>query len=232
MKSIKLFNFYNFIFGFTSFIPRSELKEMNMLTIRKLSVFFILLLSANLIFAQKPDSVKNAKKARKWVKSRIWAPDLKIKPDKSINSAEFKRQYESNKAIWDKVFAFLSDSKLSTLAAGRYPVDGDNAYATIAPGPPKKLEDVKWESHRKYIDLHYVIKGKVQLGVCPLPLARVTEPYDEAKDAAHYNADGKYHVATPQKFFLFFPNDVHRPDIEVKGFDTLKKLVIKIRYQQ
>jgi len=200
--------------------------------IRRLSIIFIFILSANFAFAQHPDSTNTVKKARKWVKSGVWAPDLKIEPDKSVNSAEFKRQYEGNKAMWDKVFSFLNDSKLSTLAAGRYPIDGENAYATIAIGAPKNLEDVKWESHRKYIDLHYVILGKVQLGVCPLPLAQVTEPYDEKKDAAHYNANGKYYVATPQKFFLFFPYDVHRPDIKVKGFDTLKKLVIKIRYHQ
>lgn len=190
------------------------------------------MIAGNLLFAQQTDSAAMIKKANKWVKSRVWAPELKITPDKSVNSAEFEKQYESNKAMWDKVFSFLSDSKISTLAPGRYPVDGDNAYATITSGPPKNREDVKWESHRKYIDLQYVIMGKVQLGVCPLPLAQVTEPYDETKDAAHYNAEGKYYTATPQKFFLFFPTDVHRPDIKVKGFDTLKKLVIKIRYQQ
>ena len=55
---------------------------------------------------------------------------------------------------------------------------------------------------------------------------------NEAKDAANYTAKGKYYAATPQNFFLFFPDDVHRPDIRVKGYDTLKKLVIKIRHKQ
>lgn len=205
---------------------------MNVPTIKKLSLIFILAIVSNLVFAQQPGSAKNAKKARKWVKSRVWAPDLKITLDKSVNAVDFERQYESNKEMWDKVFRFLADSKLQALAPGRYPIDGDKAYATITPGPPKKLEDVKWESHRKYIDLQYVIMGKVQLGVCPLPAAQVTEPYNETKDAANYNAGGKYYTATPQNFFLFFPEDVHRPDIKVKGFDTLKKLVIKIRYHQ
>ncbi|HEY8784626.1 MAG TPA: YhcH/YjgK/YiaL family protein [Mucilaginibacter sp.] len=205
---------------------------MNIFTIRKLSILFILIISANLVIAQQSDSIAKVKKADKWVKSRAWAPNLKIKLDKSVNSIDFERQYESNKDTWDKVFKFLSDSKLATLAPGRYAVDDDKAYATIALGPPKNLEDAKWESHRKYIDLQYVIAGKVKLGVCPLSAAQVTEAYNEKKDAAHYNADGKYYVATPQNFFLFFPEDVHRPDIKVKGYDTLKKLVIKIRYQQ
>jgi YhcH/YjgK/YiaL family protein len=203
-----------------------------MLSIKKRYFFFILILLAYVASAQQPDSTNNTHQARRWVKSRVWAPGLKIKPDKSINNIAFKTQYESDTAMWNKVFHFLGDSKLSTLTAGKYPIDGDNAYATITVGHPKKIQDVKWESHRKYIDLQYVMLGKVKIGVCPLPRAQVTEPYDETKDVAHYSADGKYDVATPQKFFLFFPNDVHRPDIQLKENNTLKKLVIKIHYHQ
>ena len=200
-----------------------------MLTIKKLSVFFALLIFIGVVFGQQIDSTK---KASKWVKSRAWAPGLKIRPDKSINSVEFERQYCRDKAMWDKVFRFLEDSKLSTLAPGRYVINGDSAYAIITLGAPKKPDGSKWESHRKYIDLHYVIAGKVKLGVCPLARAQVTQPYNETKDAANYNAGGKYYVATQKNFFLFFPGDVHRPDIKIQGFDTLKKLVIKIRYHQ
>jgi len=205
---------------------------MNRLHIRTFIIFLFLTASTKLVTAQQPDSAVAVKKAQKWVKGRAWAPNLNIRADKSVNCVEFKRQYESNSAMWDKVFAFLGDSKLSTLAPGKYPVDGDKAYATITLGTPKNLEDVKWESHRKYIDLQYVIAGKVKLGVCPLSAAQVTEAYNEKTDAAHYTADGKYHVAAPGTFFLFFPGDVHRPDIKVKGYDTLKKMVIKIHYQQ
>jgi YhcH/YjgK/YiaL family protein len=142
------------------------------------------------------------------------------------------KQYESDKVLWDKVFAFLGDSKLSTMAPGKYPIDGDNAYAIISAGPPKKLEDVKWESHKKYIDLQYVISGKVKLGMAQVSNATVTEPYSESRDAANYNVEGKFLTATPKEFFLFFPQDAHRPDIKVEGADSLKKLVIKIKYKE
>jgi YhcH/YjgK/YiaL family protein len=178
------------------------------------------------------DSAAKVKAANKWVKSREWAKSLKIKPDPSINRVEFMRQYESNKELWDKAFAFLSDSKLATMAPGKYPIDGDNAYAMISISPPKKLEDVKWESHKKYIDLHYVVAGKVKLGMASIATAKVTEPYSEARDAANYAVDGKYLTATPKEFFLFFPQDAHRPDIKIDGADSLKKLVIKIRYKE
>lgn len=197
----------------------------------KIALLCSMLLVAVIAQAQT-DSAAKVKAAGKWVKSQQWAKDLKIKPDPSINSVEFIRQYESDKALWDKAFAFLGDSKLATMAPGKYPIDGDNAFAIISAGPPKKLEDVKWESHRKYIDLQYVVSGKIKIGMAPIATAKVTEPYTESRDAANYTTEGKYLIATPKEFFLFFPQDAHRPDIKVDGTDSLKKLVIKIRYKE
>jgi biofilm protein TabA len=68
------------------------------------------------------------------------------------------------------------------------------------------------------------------MGVAPLDSATVTEPYNEAKDAAHYTAGGKYYIATPVEFYLFFPAQAHRPNLGVPGYDVVKKLVIKIKY--
>lgn len=197
----------------------------------KIGALLFLFFAVTAVHAQT-DSAAKVKAANKWVKSHEWAKDLKIKPDPSINSVEFMKQYVSNKTLWDKAFAFLGNSKLATMAPGKYPIDGDNAYAMISAGLPKKLEDVKWESHKKYIDLQYVISGKIKIGVAPVAKATVTEPYSENRDAANYNVDGKYLTATQKEFFLFFPQDAHRPDIKVDGADSLKKLVIKIRYKE
>jgi len=197
----------------------------------KIAALLLLFSAATAVNAQT-DSAAKVKAANKWVKSHEWAKDLKIKPDASINSVEFMKQYESDKALWDKVFSFLGDSKLATMAPGKYPIDGDNAYAIVTSGLSKKLEDVKWESHKKYIDLHYVISGKVKIGVAPVSKATVTEPYSETRDAANYNVDGKFLTATPKEFFLFFPQDAHRPDIKVDGADSLRKVVIKIKYKE
>ncbi len=175
----------------------------------------------------------NSKEADQWVKSKVWADGLKINIYPEVDAAEFKKQYEINKTTWDKVIKFLGDSsKLASLAPGKYPIDGKNAYASITYAPSKIFEASKWESHRKYIDLQYVINGGEKIGVVPILKATVTEPYNEAKDVAHYSSDGAYYIATSKEFFLFFPADVHRPNIKVDGYENVKKLVIKIAYVQ
>ncbi|MDP9049066.1 MAG: YhcH/YjgK/YiaL family protein [Bacteroidota bacterium] len=169
------------------------------------------------------------KSAKKWVKSKQWAEALPVNVHRSVNALEFERQYKTNKEYWDKAFAFMKDKNLKELPVGKYLIDGDNVYATITDGPEKEFEKTAWESHRKYIDIQYVIIGKEKIGVESLANATVSKPYDETKDFANYTAKGKFYIATPAEFLLFFPSDVHRPNIKVDGFDTAKKLVIKIR---
>jgi biofilm protein TabA len=169
------------------------------------------------------------KAAEQWVKSKIWSNGLLIDVSPSVNALEFYKQYNASKAVWDKVFAFMKNQDLKNLAPGNYPIDDKNAYASITNNPSKTFEDAKWESHQKYIDLQYVIKGEEKIGVAPVSTATVIKPYNPAKDAANYTADGTYYIAKPSQFFLFFPPDAHRPNIKVDGYDTVKKLVIKIK---
>jgi biofilm protein TabA len=192
-------------------------------------VLVMIFIAANPAPAQTNTHDWTAKSANKWVKSKQWSNGLAIKAHPSVNKVEFARQYNANKAYWDEAFLFMRDKDLKDLPPGKYVIDGDNVFATVTYGPSKTFEQSGWESHRKYIDLQYVITGKEKIGVSPLADATVTRPYNDDSDGAKYSAEGRYYIATPKAFFLFFPGDVHRPNIKVDGFDTVKKLVIKIR---
>lgn len=193
--------------------------------------FLFVIITASIVVAQQTSTKDwTEKSAKKWVKSREWSKGLSVKVSSTVNNVEFAKQYHANKEYWDKAFQFMREKNLKEMAPGKYVIDGDKVFATITKAPSKEFEQSAWESHRKYIDVQYVIAGKEKIGVSPLADATVTKPYDETKDGANYNATGKYFIASPKEFFLFFPNDVHRPNIKVEGFDTVKKLVIKIRY--
>jgi YhcH/YjgK/YiaL family protein len=198
---------------------------MKLLSVKNLSFTAVLMLFMLSGYSQT-EWTKD--KAVQWLKTGDWKNGLRIKPHPSINAREFAEQYHKNKEIWDKAFAFLNRKDLDTLSAGTYPVDGKNAYAIVSLYDSKDADKTKWESHRQYIDLQYVISGKEKIGVAPVIHARVTEAYDEAKDIAHYESDGKYYVAEPGTFFLFFPEETHRPGIKVSSSVPVRKLVIKI----
>ena len=174
----------------------------------------------------------SAQSAHKWLKKKEWAGGLQLVPHRSVNVKEFAREYKLNKLYWDEAFAFMKKNDLVTLSRGKYPIDGDNVYATITEDPSKDFEKTNWESHKKYVDLQYIIIGEEIIGLYPVSKATVTKEYDEKKDLANYAADGKLLHSVPGTFFLFFPTDAHRPNITPGGNKLVKKLVIKIKYAE
>ena len=201
---------------------------MNFLNIaRKTLLLFTFCCLAFIATAQE---TWNETSAKEWLDKKEWKAGLKPDVFTSVNRVVFAQQYHKNKETWDKAFAFLRDSDLTKIKPGRYPIDGDNLYAIVTEAPSKEFEASAWESHKKYIDLHYLIKGEETIGMAPVSKATVTKPYNETTDAANYNAEGQYFVATPTTFYLFFPQDAHRPNIKVAGYDVVKKIVLKIKY--
>jgi biofilm protein TabA len=164
----------------------------------------------NAIAQQRPGNANVLTVAKKWLKDGEWKNGLKLDVHPSVNAVEFYRQYHNNKVVWDKVFLYLKNTNLDTLSAGKHPIDSAYAYASVTEAPSKELDKAGWESHKKYIDLQYVIKGKEQIGVENISKATVIKPYNESTDAASYIAQGTYYNAGPGTFFLFFPEDVHR----------------------
>ncbi len=185
-----------------------------------------IILTADIARAQTDASPQQAKA---WLKEASWSHGVTLKPHASVNAISFYQQYHAAKPLWDKVFEFIKTHDLEKLEPGKYVIDGDNAYAMITDAPSKTDEAAKWEAHQKYIDLQYVIRGKENIEVINIASATETVPYDAAKDVAKYSAKGTTYLAEPGTFFLFFPEDVHRPNILVNGYDTVKKMVIKIK---
>jgi|GEM_PF-92907 len=176
------------------------------------------------------EQVSGKTNAKKWFTSRAYLNGLKLVPHDSTDAVEFARQYTGNKEQWDKVFEYLKTTNLDSIAPGRYPIPGTDLFASIGDGPTKDFDKTSWESHKKVIDLQYVIDGAEKFGVAPVSKAIVSIPYDDAKDIVHYETEGPIYTATPGTFFLFFPSDAHRPVIKSEGSNRSKKIVIKIKY--
>lgn len=208
--------------------------EINIYSMKKKLLSHLLMITFSIFAftanAQNDTSKTWTKKAaEKWFGKKEWLGGLKLNPAGSIDIEEFARQYHLNKKYWDEAFAFMRDHDLQNMSPGKYAIDGDDVFAMITEGATKDFDKVNWESHRNYIDLHYVISGEEKIGVCDVQKAIVTMPYDEKKDIANYKADGKIYLATPGTFFIFFPENAHRPGITTGRNKVDKKLVIKIR---
>lgn len=153
----------------------------------------------------------------------------KLKPHASIDKVEFAKQYHAHKLWWDEAFSFLQETNLVNIKPGKYLINGDNVYATVTEGPSKLDDTTKWESHVNYHDIHYVIDGTEKIGVAPVSSASVINNYDATRDIIFYTTKGKYYTADPGNYFIFFPQDAHRPNLRIEGHEMVKKIVVKIR---
>lgn len=166
--------------------------------------------------------------ATKWFKKKEYLNGLQAEPHSSVNKVEFARQYNANKDLWDKAFAYLKNNDLKTLPKGKYTIVADKVTVSVTEDSTKDFDKTTWESHRKFIDIQYIVSGEEKIGIAPVSTAKVIKPYDEKRDVANYEAEGKYYVSTPDKFFIFFPGDAHRPNITTGNNLPDRKIVIKV----
>jgi YhcH/YjgK/YiaL family protein len=171
------------------------------------------------------------KQVNKWFEKGEWLGRWQVKPDESINRREFAVSYFNHKDRWDKAFTFLKDNDLTKMELKRHDIDGDNLYSPISEYMTKNEEDAKYESHSKYIDIQYVASGKEFIGVAPVSQkGEILTPYDETKDVEFMNVkQGKNRKAAPDRFFIFFPDDLHRPGLRDGENSPVRKVVVKVK---
>lgn len=124
------------------------------------------------VSAQSGKKVKSIS-PEKWVKSKVWSEGLKAKPHSSTNLAEFKAQYEANPEQWKAAFRWLASHDLTTIEKGKHPVEGTSLVVSVEDSKNEPLEKRTSESHRKHIDLQYVVKERSVLHCWIMSLQRL-----------------------------------------------------------
>lgn len=184
--------------------------------------------SANIQKNNHPETWTN-QEINAWFGKKDWLNGWVANPDISINKRSLAIHYFKNQKHWDQMFRFLQSSDLANLPLGKQELDGSHLYISVDAYTSKDKEQTRYESHRQYIDVQYLISGQELMGLATADKVEVSEPYNEEKDVAKYIYDGgDYILANPSNFLVFFPGDIHRPCIKVQENEPVKKIVVKI----
>jgi YhcH/YjgK/YiaL family protein len=117
-----------------------------------------------------------------------------------------------------------------SLAPGRYDVDGDAVFAIVNEYNTKPAAECEPESHRQYIDIQVMITGVEQFGYLPLTDQVPSTGFQPDNDVAFYTVEGlNYITLFPGQFIVFFPADIHQPEVFSGSPAPVKKLVMKVR---
>ena len=111
---------------------------------------------------------------------------------------------------------------------GRYVIDGEDVYANVITGNTTPMDEVVYEAHKKYIDLHLMLEGGEIMVYAPIAAGVPQSEYDEAGDARFYKGEGLAVRVNPGDFYIVHPFDLHAPG---KGDapSAFKKMIVKIR---
>lgn len=124
-------------------------------------------------------------------------------------------------------FDFLARRDLLDLASGKYELDAQRVFALINRGTGRGREEARLETHRKYVDIQFLVEGSEEIGWRPTAqCAQPVEPYDEARDIMFFSDRPYAWIDLPVgKFMIFFPEDAHAP-LASRGDNV--KAVIKL----
>lgn len=130
-----------------------------------------------------------------------------------------------------KALNYIENTNFQELPYGRHEIEGDSVFVIFKEYQTKKVDGNLLESHRQYIDVQYIVEGVEQMGVTMRANQQPKKEYDAVDDYMLF--DVPYDMITVKKgmFAIFFPDDIHMPDMTTGEPSKVKKAVIKVKIQ-
>ena len=128
-----------------------------------------------------------------------------------------------------KCFEYYKQNNLADKKTGSYEIDGRRIFVNIDEYKTQSEQERFWEAHRKYIDIHILIKGQEKIDMAFIENMQ-ENPYDEAKDMLTLKGSAQASVnLKPGDFLICYPEDSHKTAMHVDLQSDVKKCIFKIR---
>ena len=87
---------------------------------------------------------------------------------------------------FQQAFDFIKNNDLNTVELGKHTIDGEKVFVVIMEYLTQDISECKSETHKKYIDIQYMIKGEENIGLRTLHNETATTPYNRDGDFMFY----------------------------------------------
>jgi len=147
-----------------------------------------------------------------------------------VNDKKFSKAFE----YLQKVFKNGSEEKSRLLS---YELDvfekidlDNNNFALEQTYMSKERKDCFFESHKKYIDVQFILEGEEFIEVDNIDNLNVNFEYDEGMDLIKYQDSQLSSVIKLQKgdIAIFYPEDAHMPCVKINNNCKVIKTVVKV----
>ena len=140
----------------------------------------------------------------------------------------YKKAHPRFEAAFEALKKLIADGA----EVGKYEIDGKNIYAMVQEYDTKPVAEKKFEIHKDYIDIQYIIEGEEEIRFdVPENLKPGLPPkgdnifFDIATDTCDTA------VLSAGEFAVIFPGEPHAPGIRhSEDKKNIRKIVFKIKY--
>ena len=141
-----------------------------------------------------------------------------------------KRLHEGAHPLFSQAFAFVEEYLKEKKPVGKYEILGDALFAMVQEYDTKESSACRFEGHRRYIDVQYIISGVEGMNVMEKSRAEAVTEYDHQTDVTFFAPAEDTTLLTVRggEFALFYPHDIHRPGVAVEVPAPVRKIVVKI----
>ena len=136
-----------------------------------------------------------------------------------FSSIHTKDDFKNYPAAVQRAIEYLKNNDFTKMETGVYEIEGKLMYAQVF--------DAETEP---YLDVQFLVTGREKLGFTPdTGNYEVAERYDErdlifVKDVENEG----FITSTPGCFCVFFPTDIHRPQVADGEPMEVRKVVVKV----
>lgn len=129
----------------------------------------------------------------------------------------------------DSAIDYLEKLDTGSLKPGDTEIDGERLYMMCQEYDTKPVSEGRWETHRRYIDIQYVVEGTETIVYNNPEHLTESEPYDKRTDKTRYTGDGMPVTLRAGQFLIAFPDDAHKACVHAEeGSHHVLKAVMKI----
>lgn len=140
-----------------------------------------------------------------------------------------ERYYHNNERM-QRAFQFLKETDLETLEVGKHIIDGEDIFALVQSYNTKPEAQCRFESHRRYIDIQFIVAGVEKMSWLPVDRLHLVEDHFDESDKAKYTEScaGSELLVHEGEFVIFYPEDGHKASIAIDEPCAVKKVVLKV----
>lgn len=140
-----------------------------------------------------------------------------------------KQKEEMAQKVSDAI-KYVKKMDLDSIPVGRYEIF-DGSYFMVQEYITRKEQECNLESHKKYIDVQWILRGTEKIKILSVKTAKLKTSYNDELDVAFWEKNNNMMecVLTSGGYVVLYPNDAHMPCIAVDEETEVRKIVIKVK---